>query len=96
MVGVGAWLGRRATQVHVGALRGAAALARVARHARGHQVLPGVATAEGARDHVVDGEFTAREALAAVVAATEVASVNVAAGSGAPPAAGGRCSGAAE
>jgi len=78
--GVGARLGRRAVQVHVGALGGAAALARVAWYACGHQVLPGVATAEGARDHVVDGELTARESLAAVVAATEVASVDVAAG----------------
>ena len=78
--GVGPRRGRRAMQMHVGGLRGAAALARVARHARCHQGLPGDATRRGSAG-ITWSTASSRlgESLAAVVAATKVARVDVAA-----------------
>src|SRR5829696_5552060 len=68
---------RRLHQVHPGLGRRASALAPVAGDAAGDDVLPVLAAALGDRQHMVEGQFSARQQLRAVLARMLVACVDV-------------------
>ena len=69
-----------ADEGHVGRVGRAVAFSDVAFYAGEHEVGPGVASAFGARDDVVDGEFGFAESLAAILAGVFVALEDVSAG----------------
>src|SRR5690606_5211592 len=73
---------RRPHERHPGLIRRASALAPVARAAGGDDVLPGLASALGDRDDVIEREVLRMMARAAVLAGVLVACVDVRAGEG--------------